>query len=101
MKWEFPGGKVEAGETARQALKREIFEELGISVDVGDCLGSFATPLDRHLIELECYWCTSEQQEIKLTSHVEASWFTADELVQLDWALPDVPAVDLVIKELP
>jgi len=100
LKWEFPGGKVEAGETASQALEREILEELGIHVEVGPCLGSFATALDKYLIQLECYWCISDHQEVKLTSHDEAGWFTASELIRLDWALPDVPAVDMVIKEL-
>lgn len=100
MKWEFPGGKVESGETAPRALEREILEELGIKVEVGECLGSFTSPLDKYLIQLECYWCIFDHQEVKLTSHDEAGWFTASELLSLDWALPDVPAVDLVIKEL-
>ena len=72
MKWEFPGVKVESGETAPRALEREILEELGIHVEVGQCLGSFATPLDKHHIRLECNWCIFDHQEVKLTSHDEA-----------------------------
>ena len=91
---------MEAGETAPKALEREIIEELNIHVEVGQCLGRFATPLDKYVIQLECYWCVSDHQEVKLTSHDEAGWFTASELLSLDWALPDVPTLDLVIKKL-
>ncbi|WP_369814125.1 NUDIX domain-containing protein [Limnohabitans sp. 2KL-27] len=48
LKWEFPGGRVEAGESAPQALQREILEELGIRVEVGPSLGTFTTPLDTY-----------------------------------------------------
>ncbi len=91
---------MEAGESAPQALKREILEELGVYVEVGQCLGTFSTPLDKYLIELECYWCRSEQKDFKLTSHGDAGWFSTHELTLLDWAIPDLPAVDLVIKSL-
>ena len=51
--WEFPGGKVEAGESAPQALQREILEELGIGIEVGPAIGTFTTPLEKHLIQIE------------------------------------------------
>ena len=98
MKWEFPGGKVEAGESAPQALQREIFEELGISIEVGLSLGTFTTPLDKYLIQLECYWCTSKERPVTLTSHGEAGWFEPNELQVLDWALPDLPVLEVVLK---
>ena len=98
LKWEFPGGKVEAGESAPQALQREIFEELGISIEVGLSLGTFTTPLDKYLIQLECYWCTSKERPVTLTSHEEAGWFEPIELQALDWALPDVPVLEVVLK---
>ena len=100
LKWEFPGGKVEAGESAPQALRREIEEELGISVEVGRSLGTFSTPLDKHLIQLECYWCVTGNNHVTLTSHDEAGWFKPDELKSLDWALPDLPVLEMVLRTL-
>ena len=98
MKWEFPGGKVEAGESAPQALQREILEELGIGIEVGPSIGTFTTPLDKHLIELECYWCTSKDREVTLSSHEEAGWFEPIELEALDWARPDLPVLEVVLR---
>ena len=98
LKWEFPGGKVEPGESAPQALKREIAEELGISVEVRQSLGTFATPLGKYLIRLECYWCLSEDRHVTLTSHNESGWFNPNELQFLDWALPDVPVLEVVLR---
>ena len=98
LKWEFPGGKVEPGESAPQALKREIAEELGISVEVRQSLGVFATPLGKYLIRLECYWCISADRQVTLTSHNESGWFNPNELQFLDWALPDVPALEVVLR---
>lgn len=98
LKWEFPGGKVEYGETAVEALKREIQEELTIEIDVNESLGTFFTPLDKYLIRLECYWCSSPSKVVILNSHDEAGWFTISELAKLDWALPDIPVITEVSK---
>lgn len=100
LKWEFPGGKVEAGESASQALHREIFEELGIDIKVGQLIGTFNTQLDNYLIELECYWCTSQDREVTLSSHEEAGWFEPIELQVLDWAPPDIPVLEVVLTML-
>jgi 8-oxo-dGTP diphosphatase len=100
LKWEFPGGKVEVGEFAPKALQREIFEELGISVEVGLFIGTFATPLDKYLIQLECYWCTSQDREVTLSIHEEAGWFEPVDLNVLDWALTDLPVLEVVLRTL-
>jgi 8-oxo-dGTP diphosphatase len=99
-KWEFPGGKVESGESPEQALRREINEELSIDVSVGQCMGTFITPVDKYLIHLQCFWCTTNQLNASLTSHTQAGWFSEQELLDLDWALPDLPAVNIVLKTI-
>ena len=98
LKWEFPGGKVETGETAVKALKREILEELDIEIEVNEFLGTFITPLDKYLIRLECYWCTSNSKVVALNSHDQAGWFSTSELANLDWALPDIPVITEISK---
>jgi 8-oxo-dGTP diphosphatase len=100
LKWEFPGGKVEDGETAVEALKREIQEELAIEIEVNKCIGTFSTPLGTNVIHLECYWCHSSSKDVVLNSHEEAGWFNAYELEKLDWALPDLPVVSEVFKTI-
>ena len=98
LKWEFPGGKVEAGESASQALKREIEEELGLIVEVGQALGTFSTPQDNYLIQLECFWCAVQNTQVTLSSHDESGWFSLNELKSLEWALPDVPVLEVVLR---
>lgn len=95
-KWEFAGGKLEPGETPQQALSREIMEELGLVIEVGDELGQFTTDLEPYRIHLHCFWCEVLDGDMVLNDHEEVRWCTVEELNELDWALPDVPAVRLI-----
>lgn len=101
LKWEFPGGKVEPGETARAALKREILEELGLEVAVGDELGTFSTTLGKYRIHLQCFWCTTAAGEPQLNAHSAVTWCHPQELSALDWALPDIPAIAALLRHAP
>ena len=101
MKWEFPGGKVEVGETSENALAREIEEELGIIVSVGPSLGLFSTVLAALQIDLECFHCQALTDRLVLSAHSEARWFEQEDLKQLDWARPDLPVIEHLLEPKP
>ena len=93
-RWEFPGGKLEAGETPDAALAREIAEELGVEIEVGDLLDRTTSIVDGVEITLSCYFVrvVSETPQFS-TDHDELGWFERERLMWLNWAEPDLPAV--------
>lgn len=96
--WEFPGGKVELGESAEVALVREILEELGIVAIPRGRLDISDTPVNGRLIRLETLLCTVESAfEFKSNDHDAHLWLKSDELEQLNWAKPDLPAVQKLV----
>ncbi|MCT2978180.1 (deoxy)nucleoside triphosphate pyrophosphohydrolase [Propionibacterium freudenreichii] len=92
--WEFPGGKVEHGESAAQALTREIHEELGVSIGVGPMLTSSQTTKSDRIIDIRFYFAhATDQLPTHSNAHDRLDWLTSDELAALDWAVPDLAAV--------
>lgn len=94
--WEFPGGKVERDETPKQALEREISEELRCCVEVGDEVTTTRHEYDFAIINLTTYWCQLIEGTPRMTEHSEFLWLSADELRTLQWAPADIPAVTLI-----
>ncbi|WP_408898306.1 (deoxy)nucleoside triphosphate pyrophosphohydrolase [Nocardioides sp. R1-1] len=94
--WEFPGGKVEPGESPQAALVREIHEELGCVVEIGDPVTTTRHAGARLVVVLSTYWCRVVSGTPDPREHAEVRWVPASRLAELDWAPADVPAVELV-----
>ena len=100
-KWEFPGGKVEKGETDQVALAREIKEELNIDVEVEDLIGENNYDYGDQNINLKVYRCKYVAGEIKDTEHQSLKWMRPEDLETLDWAEADCPIVERYLDSLP
>lgn len=92
-KWEFPGGKVEDGELPQDALRREIEEELGLTIRVGASLGVGTASYSGGQVVLEVYAASLVGGTLELREHAQVVWATVDELEQFDWSEADVPIV--------
>jgi 8-oxo-dGTP diphosphatase len=98
-KYEFPGGKVEKGETKPEALKREIQEELHLNVIVEDNLINIEHTYPDFKISMSCYTCSCHNKNLVLTEHIDFKWLEVNALKELDWAAADIPAVQKLMKD--
>lgn len=96
--WEFPGGKIEAGESAREALEREIDEELLCEVEVGAEVVTTRHEYDFAIIILTTFFCKLKNGTPRLTEHSAEKWLKPDQLGSLVWAPADVPAVEKIVR---
>ncbi len=94
--WEFPGGKIEAGETPEQALRREIKEELDTLIEVESLLATVEWDYPAFHLTMHCYWCVVESGHLTLKEHEAARWLTSDELSTVDWLPADREVVEKV-----
>lgn len=95
-KWEFPGGKVEEGETLEQCLKRELFEELSIHATVGEYFCTSTFPHKDSIYDMCVFFVPSYSGEITLNEHSAIAWVTPAELSNYDYPEPDLPIVALL-----
>ena len=97
--WEFPGGKMEVGETPEEALKREIREELSTEISVDEFLCTVEYDYPKFHLTMHCYLCTLLTEALHLNEHEAAKWLTNDELNSVKWLLADKIIVEQLISQ--
>ena len=98
--WEFPGGKVEVGETPEEALVREIQEELNTTINVDRFLTTVDWDYPKFHLTMHCYLCTIAEGELTLLEHEAAKWLTMDTIDEVNWLPADVLVVEALKNEL-
>ncbi|WP_411842379.1 (deoxy)nucleoside triphosphate pyrophosphohydrolase [Salinicoccus sp. HZC-1] len=98
LMWEFPGGKIEEGELPADALRRELEEEMGCQIEVGDKITTTVHEYDFGIVELTTYYSKVISGDIQLFEHVDMKWLARNDISALDWAPADIPAIELIEK---
>ena len=98
--WEFPGGKIEEGETPEQALAREIQEELDAEIRVGDLIDTIEYDYPTFHLSMDCFWAEVVSGNLELKEAEAAKWLTKEELDSVEWLPADITLIEKIKREM-
>ena len=98
--WEFPGGKIEAGETPEEALAREIKAELETEIKVGSLIHTIEYDYPTFHLSMDCFWCEIVKGDLVLKEAEDARWLTKDQLNDVKWLPADITLIDIISREI-
>ena len=94
--WEFPGGKIEPGETSQEALEREIMEELDTKIKVGELIDTIEYDYPEFHLSMDCFWCEIVRGDLILKEHEAARWLAKEQLDDVEWLPADIILIEKI-----